>query len=192
MPLNWIETATGQKFDPTNPRLTAYNTRDIAPALSKICRYNGQTKMFYSVAEHSVHLARYLQKQGHNRFIVRTALMHDASEAYVGDLVVCMKHLLPEFKKMEERVMECISETFGLIYPIPEIVHQVDQRILVDERDFLMSDSGNNWPCDTLERLGINIQCWSPPQAQQEFMSTYRSTSIMDSLGRQASAVERP
>lgn len=174
----WIELASGQKFNPLQPQETRYLLQDIIPALSKICRYNGQTRRYYSVAEHSVHIAEFLRREKYDRTIIRTGLMHDAAEAYVGDVVVCLKDLLPEFKRIEDTIMMCIAETFGLIFPFPAIVKEADRRILADERQAVMGPSDNVWPSDDFPPLGVFIKGWNPTNAAQEFMRIYNSTCL--------------
>jgi len=176
MPLDWMSLASGQKFYPLEPKKTLYTIDDIAHSLSLQCRFNGHTKRFYSVAEHSIHIARWLQREGHNRFVVRTGLLHDATEAYLGDLVVCIKHLLPDYKKFEESLNQCFVDAFGMQHPFPDIVKEADQRILVDEKKALMN-SKDVWPCDDWSPLGVKIEGWPPHRAEYEFKEVYRQTA---------------
>src|SRR5271156_4912831 len=77
----WIQTFTGKKFYPFNPKPQDIDIRDIAHALSNICRFTGHTKRFYSVAEHSRNVAKLVP--AHMKL---QALLHDASEAYLCDI----------------------------------------------------------------------------------------------------------
>lgn len=54
---SWLQTFTGKKIFPLNPRTEDICIADIAHSLSMQCRYNGHTKLFYSVAQHSAVMA---------------------------------------------------------------------------------------------------------------------------------------
>src|SRR5438128_12538670 len=79
---DWMQTYTGRAFYPLDPRLDDICIEDIAHALSMLCRYGGQCQEFYSVAEHSV-LMSYAVNPQHALW----ALLHDATESYMGDLI---------------------------------------------------------------------------------------------------------
>ncbi len=114
-----LTTFTGKQFYPHLPDspMNEICIRDIAHALSLICRYGGHCKRFYSVAEHSVHLARFLLKDANRSWRERSqprhtilewamwALLHDASEAYAGDIVRPAKVGLPDYARMESRII---------------------------------------------------------------------------------------
>jgi len=87
---DWILTFTGKEFHPLNPSPAEVCIEDIAHALSLQCRYTGQCKRFYSVAEHSVQVAMAMPRE--NSALVLAALLHDASEAYLPDLARPVKH----------------------------------------------------------------------------------------------------
>jgi len=127
----WMRTFTGKKFWPLNPDPADVDVFDIAHALSLKCRYGGHSKRFYSVAEHSVRMAR--EASFHNKF---AALMHDASEAYLPDLIRPIKKL-PEviafWRPIEDRVEQAIADALRVPYPYPEEVHTLDKRILTTE-----------------------------------------------------------
>lgn len=76
---------------------------DIAHHLSSINRFGGglNHSTHYSVAQHSVILAMYALIN-YDTKIARCCLLHDAAEAYLGDVITPLKNLLPDFKKIEE------------------------------------------------------------------------------------------
>ena len=55
---NCIQTYTGKRFTPDDPRPEDLDIRDFAHSLSLLCRYNGHCQVFYSVADHSVRVSR--------------------------------------------------------------------------------------------------------------------------------------
>lgn len=109
-----IVTASGKVVDILNPKAEDIDIRDIACGLSKQCRYNGQIPYFYSVAEHSIRVSLTLRESGGPAL---AGLLHDASEAYIGDVVRPLKKI-PEFEEVygpiEKRFEDLISEVFGV------------------------------------------------------------------------------
>lgn len=104
-----IKTYSGVEIDLKNPKPDDIKIHDIAHALSNVCRFGGHTKEFYSVALHSVLVTKISPID-----IAKEALLHDAAEAYLGDVVKPLKHLLPEYDSIESNFMKAISEKFGL------------------------------------------------------------------------------
>lgn len=129
----WIVTASGAKFWPLAPRPEEVNLFDIAAALSMTCRYRGHTSRFYSVAQHSMLVARHVAPE--NRL---WALLHDAPEAYLCDLAAPIRDAFPEVMAAEKRLMAVICDAFGLPREMPAEVARVDREILGDEWRALM------------------------------------------------------
>ena len=169
---NWIQTYTGRQFWPLDPRADEIDIIDIAHALSMQCRYAGHCIKFYSVAEHSVLVSRSLPPE-----LRLWGLLHDASEAYLVDVPRPIKPYLRGYAEMEDRVMEEVAERYNLDHPhrgyIPTLVKRADARILVDEREQNMTPSYNIWYSDSLEPLGVKLECWQPIIAQGEFLDTF-------------------
>lgn len=86
---DWIETYTGGKVWPLDPRAWDFDAMDIAHSLSMLCRYNGHCREFYSMAEHSCHLHDYALHILKDKPLARTLLIHDAAEAYLGIILRC-------------------------------------------------------------------------------------------------------
>ena len=174
---NWvsgtgIQTWSGKRLDFSAADPDAICIEDIAHALSLLCRYTGHCLQFYSVAEHSVHLARL---PGTVRW-KRTALLHDASEAYTGDISRPLKQLLPDFKRIELELEEIIAKKFDLVWPHPQSIKEFDTRILADEKARVMRDS-DVWSMENVKPLGVMIECWGPGRARTEFLKTWRALS---------------
>lgn len=177
---DWMATYTGKRFFPFLPGrdMDAIHIRDIAHALSMQCRYGGHCKRFYSVAEHSVHLARFVLRDRVRSDATLSAamwaLLHDASEAYVADIVRPAKRGLPEYKRMEDGIMAAIAERFKLTEVMPAYVDQLDRRILLDERKQNMRDQDTVWQATQgLEPLGITLEYWHPSTAEDKFLGMY-------------------
>ena len=172
--MTWITTYSGAKVDMLNTRPQDIHQDDIAYSLARICRFNGHTNRFYSVAEHSVLMAEHLLKAdvgAPSRKMLRTILLHDATEAYLGDLPAPVKKLLPDYKALEARLEEVIAHRFRLYYPLPELVKHLDSRILLDERSNLLTFTDHKWDVDktNLEPLGVTINNWSSVVAEHHF-----------------------
>src|SRR4051812_3444740 len=125
--MTWIRTASGQKVSLKKPEPATLLLEDIAHALSNICRFAGHTARFYSVAEHSVLASRHI---GDARFAL-AALMHDASEAYLGDVSRPLKRMLgPRYSNMEAMFEAELALKFGYDYPYPQAVKDIDSDLL--------------------------------------------------------------
>jgi hypothetical protein len=164
---DWIQTYTGRQFWPLDPRPDEIHIDDIAHALSLQCRYAGHCRRFYSVAEHSVLLARYVSPKN-----ALWALLHDASEAYLVDVPRPIKPALTGYKAIENEVMAAVADRFGLSSSMPAEVHDADMRICVDEKAQNMTP-GLMWGIDGLKPIGAKLQFWSPEQAESAFVKTY-------------------
>lgn len=164
---DWMETQSGARFWPTDPRPEDVHVDDIAHALSHICRYGGHVDQFYSVAEHCVLMSYAVAPEN-----ALHALLHDATEAYVGDMIRPLKHQMPDYRQAEDRVWEAIAARFAIDPAIPDEVHEVDTRILLDERAALKTRSRHAWGIDAhFLPLGVPIQAWSPWQAKTKYLS---------------------
>lgn len=142
-------TFSGKPFYPLSPRAEDILISDIAHALPFICRYTGQCNRFYSVAEHSIVVARGVASATKDIRMILTALLHDASEAYLSDIVTPIKNTdeMSGFRKIETRVEAAIALRFGLYFPLPEIVKHYDARALVTEASQIVNNkSAYSWP----------------------------------------------
>ena len=143
--MSTIQVIGGGLFDVMNPDSGAIEMDDIAHALGMICRFNGHTLRFYSVAEHCVHMSFQVPEE-----FALHALLHDAAEAYVSDLARPIKETLPDFEEIEAQVLESIYKALGLVYPDANawrVIKEADLRMLATERAQLMTDTPHRWPC---------------------------------------------
>lgn len=170
---DWMQTYSGRQFWPLDPRPDEIFVEDIAHALSMQCRYAGHCLRFYSVAEHSVLLSEWVERDGMGIDAARWALLHDASEAYLVDVPRPVKPFLGGYREAEARVMAAVAERFGLSDTMPASVHEADNRIIADER-INLSFSVTPWNFAPLA-LGIRLSCWLPNQAKGAFLSRFRT-----------------
>lgn len=164
---DWMQTSSGSVFWPLDPHADEVHIEDIAAALSMLCRYGGHCHTFYSVAEHCVLLSRAAPK--HLKFEV---LMHDASEAYLQDVIRPIKSSLTNYRAIEFALEKVIAEKFGLTWPMPDEVKRLDNAILADERDQAMRTPPREWGL-TEPALGVNLEFWTPSRAEQEFTRAF-------------------
>lgn len=169
---DWMQTFTGRAVFPLDLRPGDIDIQDIAHALSMQCRYAGHTRTFYSVAEHSVHVARWCRQYGPAAAL--EGLLHDATEAYLVDVPRPIKPFLVGYRDAEWRAAEVIAERFGLdARGYPEYVHEADNRILNDERAALMAPCDREWTLTDDQPLGVRIECWRPDRAKREFLALF-------------------
>lgn len=110
----WIKTASGRYVNLLDPAPADINITDIAVGLSQVCRFGGHLPSMYSVAEHSLHVASMLHRQFGNDEWTLAGLLHDATEAYLGDMVRPLKLAMPDYQAAEERMADVIGVAFGL------------------------------------------------------------------------------
>ncbi|PWE56809.1 hypothetical protein DEM27_08305 [Metarhizobium album] len=171
---DWMQTYTGRQFWPLDPRSEEVVIDDIAHSLSLQCRYAGHCRRFYSVAEHSVLLARWLRGK-YGAMTALYGLLHDASEAYLVDVPRPVKPSLTGYKEVEAKVQAAVFQRFGLPADLPDTVHDADNRIIGDE---LVNLQPMEWHARHSDKLGVPIMLWSPAEAEEEFMWTFRA--LMD------------
>lgn len=141
------------------------------------CRYGGQVKRFYSVAEHCYWVSKYVPEQH-----AREALVHDSSEAYIGDMIRPLKHQ-PEmiaFRTAEEAIERAVFEHFG-VSSTPAShreIKKIDDRILINEIKTLNAAPHHYLSTPMLRDLaplpGLKLKCWGPRKAEKMYLKRYR------------------
>lgn len=109
---DYIVTYTGRHFYASDPKPESIDIRDIAHALSYLCRGNGQVTSFFSVGQHCIHCAREARARGLSPRVTLACLLHDASEAYMTDVPRPYKQYLPGYREQEDRLLSVIYATF--------------------------------------------------------------------------------
>ena len=109
-----MNTYSGKKFDPLEMTPDNVFLEDIAHALSLLCRGGGHLKHFYSVGQHSINCAEEARARGWSERMQLACLLHDASEAYISDIIRPVKIHLSNYLEIEGKIMGQIWKRFGL------------------------------------------------------------------------------
>lgn len=178
-----IQTFGGRRFDPTAPDSETIDTGDIAHALAQLCRFGGHCAPFYSVAQHSCVVADAVGAAGGTTEVVRAALLHDASEAYLGDLPHPLKHrteLGELYRRIEEPLQATIMRRFGLSPTVPELVKRIDRAALAAERIAFMRPSDDGWwpELDGVPPLAVALEAWPPERAEAELLRRFAAEGL--------------
>lgn len=170
--ITWMQTGSNQELDFTAEEWIVLPIELIARSLANICRYNGHCNRYYSVAEHSVMISHMVPKE-----LALAALLHDASEAYVGDMPTGLKRAMGiSFKSFEHKAALAVSKGYGV--PVEDLESPVikgfDKRILGDEAKQLLPPH-RFWDkfVTEYEPTGVTIECWPPDVANMKFLERY-------------------
>lgn len=168
---SWVITLSGKRFNILKPDPEAVKIEDIACSLARQARFNGHTRFFYSVGQHSVLGAGVAPTKD----IALQMLFHDATEAYIGDLVSPVKALCPDFELIESRIHWAISQKLNLEFPLPKVVKQIDRRLLATEvRDLITKDLAS-WNIGEDEPFDFPIIPWPPEVTEARFLEFARN-----------------
>jgi hypothetical protein len=161
-----LETASGWMIDYTNPDPDVISISDIALALSRINRFNGHTSIEWSVASHSILCLDFATQFYRDRVDDRMGmhiLLHDAHEAYTGDIVTPLKHM-PEIRQhlqaVEARLQYAIELAFGISHPTNaerEFIKMIDEFALAIEAHHLMPSQGKHWSLRTVGKDALDL-----------------------------------
>ncbi len=171
----YLQTVSGRFVNPFDPDPDQLDIGDIARALANVCRFGGHCRSFYSVAQHSVIVSELVEQRGGDVEDVFAALMHDATEAYLGDMPHPIKHRSPlgaAFKAAEDHLEAVLRARFDIKADVPEI-KKVDRALLATERKAL-SGEGWHWPeLDGVVPLEMDITAWPADEAARAFAARY-------------------
>ena len=170
---SWILTNSGRHIDLPTPDPEAVEIGDIALGLSRECRFSGQTRSFYSVAQHSILASRIVPEE-----FALEALLHDATEAYLRDLPYPLKRLVPEYVRIEKVLDLVVRSRFGLPEEMSPPVHRADRILLATEKRDLMPDDRIPWPIiEGVEPLPDRIDPWTPERSMGLFLRRFAELS---------------
>jgi hypothetical protein len=163
-----IMLASGHLFDFLDPHGSEFTIEDVAHGLSLVCRYTGQCRDFYSVAEHSLLVSDVVAEYKYE------ALLHDAAEAFIGDVTRPLKQLLPEYRRIEAAVEDAVTERFGLDRNYRAIVKAADLRVLAAEQMQVMAPGTADWAAEAgIEPAPVSVRFLSPSVVRRSFLERY-------------------
>ena len=181
----YIGTYLGKKFWPLDPTEDEIDINVIAHALSQICRFNGNTTQFFSVAQHSLLVQQYLNILGYNTKVQLLGLLHDATEAYINDIARPIKSKLIGYSDIELNIEKCVYNKYGIRITSRTYsgeLKEADNTALLIEALALMGAAINweNW--DGLNQkiadskiIGLfnNLLSLSMKETEKEFLNTF-------------------
>ena len=169
----FIWTYGGARFDLRKPDPASVSISDIAWSLATTRRWTGHPRPAYSVAQHSVYVSRLVPRE-----YALEGLLHDAAEAYTGDIASPLKALLGRrFARIERAAARAISQALRVnLVDLPQCVHEADSDLMVSEAEQLMQ-------IPRVERekwlpggaVPIEIKPWSEKRAEVEFLRAFAS-----------------
>ncbi len=174
----FMRTASGRQFFQLAPRPEDITIEDIAHHLAQIPRWGGACRRPYSVAQHSVHVSGIVEAPDR-----LWALLHDASEAYLGDVVARFKRsgVMAGYRAVEAQLQRLIYQRFGLEGEPPASVHEADQLVLaIEVRSPALFEGVPPFLAECIpdgpDRLpyGPAIEPWGFDQARDTFLEAFR------------------
>lgn len=165
-----ILTVSGNYFSFVDPERSEFGIEDIAHALSNICRFAGHSCAFYSVAQHSVQVSMAVPRK-----FAFAGLLHDAAEAFLGDVARPLKQLLPDYRRLEAQITPIVLQRFGLPRDLPPAVKEADLLLLATEQRDLMPAHDDEWALlRNVTPLEHRIRPLPPQWAKQAFLARFR------------------
>lgn len=189
----WSQAYSGQAYYALDPRADEIHFEDVCIGLAREPRYRGQTREPLYVAEHCVLVSRWCEFLAHQRGwlpgeiheVACEGLMHDAPEAYIGDVARPLKRqrVMRGYKKVEALWWREVCSRFRL-QPTKKssaLVEEVDRRIVLDEIEALFVDP-DMWAragrYRGMKPLGAKIEALSWEGAAIAFAERYRELGM--------------
>lgn len=149
---DYITTFSKTHVTPMAPEAKDIFIKDIAHALSLMCRANGHFPVFYSVGQHCVHCCEEAHARGYSRRVQLACLLHDASEAYLADITRPVKQHLSQYKEIEKILQDSIFEKYlgHLSEEENKMWKQLDDLLLYYEFDHFMGEKLYECPDELL------------------------------------------
>ncbi len=164
-----ITTFSGQEFDPINPDKDKILITDIAHSLSLLCRGNGHLQRFYSVAQHSINCCIEAKSRGYSKTVQLLCLLHDASEAYLGDVTRPLKANLTKYLEIEQILQNVIYEKYiekDILDDELLILKQIDDDVLYFEFQKLMNKNIDGKLPQILGSLSLEFESFEEIESQ--------------------------
>jgi hypothetical protein len=194
-PRAWQRMLSGRRLDLLDPRPEDIEIADIAHGLARVARWNGQTvgPHAFSVAQHALLVERLVAESGGVAApaLRQAALLHDAPEYVIGDLISPFKAALGlDYRTFEIRLLGAIHRRFGLPEVLPqawrEAIKTADRTAAWWEATRLAGFSlaeaglyfdpprngGGNVPCEVAE-------AWPTGEAQAQFLARFAALTAV-------------
>jgi len=189
-PGGWIQTHTGLRLWPLDPRPEEIAIEDIAQGLSHLCRFGGQCREFYSVAQHSVLVSRLCEERAdpsRRRATALAGLLHDAAEAFIADIPRPVKANLPLHREIEEAIWGVIQAKWGLregatgerLFDDALLWHCDDVALITEKRDLMAVPVHWGEFEDNLEPLQESIAPVPPAEARRQFLERFSDLTVV-------------
>lgn len=162
-----VTTASGLELDLLNPSPADIRIEDIAHQLAQQPRFAGATKIFWSVAQHSMFVAQSCPENDR-----LWGLLHDAAEAYLSDIVSPVKKYMHDYIVTEGVVMRAICSRFGLSWPAPTIIKRIDSEICELEKSALLKSK----TLDRRTRKGFYELHWK--EVAEKFLEMFEEYKV--------------
>lgn len=191
----YMETATGRSVYFLAPQQRQFCVEDIAHSLSHLCRFTGHTRVFYSVAEHSLNTVRFMAFNGSTPLSLLLGLLHDAAEAYIQDLSTPLKQALcsAAYSEIETHIQQALltqligPHGFDAWMKRKTSISAADRKALKMEAGVLMVSGGRGWGAlEGVETPERSLKQWSMAEARNLYIKTYNELKIAYELGRPA------
>lgn len=136
--MTWCQSYGGYAVSFLTPDPRSISPRDIAVQLARQVRWNAATRVSYSIAQHSVHVTQIIRSISPSDYGAQLwAILHDAHEAYTGDMVSpfqeAVAYLMPKdwrnpITEIQDRLDRAIAERFGLPWNVVQEVKPLVRR----------------------------------------------------------------
>lgn len=175
--MSYITTYTKKNFDPLNVDESLLDIKDIAHALSLICRGNGHVQYFYSVAQHSLACAKEAKTRGYSKEVILGCLLHDASEAYLSDVTRPIKRKLTYYLEVEDVLQKIIWKHFidkNLTEKDKRLIFEIDDEMLSLELKELLNEEINDDYFKLERKVDLSFVVFET--IENEFIEFYKET----------------
>ncbi len=171
---NCISTISHIRFDPTQPKSEDIEITDIAHALSLLTRANGHFSVFFSVARHSINCALEARNRGYSKRVQLLCLLHDAAEAYIGDMTRPLKMKIPYFSQIEGKYQDIIFSKYldgGVTDGEKQLARDIDDAMLYHE---FLKFNGEKL-LEGVSRISVDLDksIKSETETREEFLSLF-------------------
>jgi hypothetical protein len=163
-----LQVGSGREIDIHRFDSLDADINDIANALSKIPRFGGHTELPYSVAEHCILASQY----GNTPKAKLALLLHDAGEAYIGDITTPLKVMLKEIKEIEANILERIFKKYNLNYQEwHHLVKDVDYDLYTLESNTFFKKGKSYF----VPKVAVEINCYPHDVVRDMYLERFQN-----------------